>query len=326
MTETGRYGLHFHHCYDATRGSLVEGVVGWGLGSHAFVPHQSHGITFRDCISHDTFLDAYWWDFREDSHDTLYERCVASLVKFEPDFRGWTLAGFSLDQGIGNAAIGCVAVGVRGNGSAAGFKWPEVAQGSPAVWEFRDCVGHNNRVNGIFTWQNTEQDHVIDRFVGYYNGHAGIDHGAYFNKYRYKRSHLYGNAWTGVLQHGASITEGPCTFEDLIIDGAGIADHGFIGWHHNGFNATPTRILRCQMRNHRKASMAWLARGGEPTRMDVVDCSLGEWPFWIVDGSPADGRIRVQTETEAFLLRPSGQPGTPVAAWNATRTDIPRFA
>ena len=60
--ETGRYGIHFHHNGEASRGSLVEGVVVRDAGNHAFVPHGSHGITFRDTIAFNTLNAAYWWD------------------------------------------------------------------------------------------------------------------------------------------------------------------------------------------------------------------------------------------------------------------------
>ena len=102
----GRYGLHLHMCGDGSRGSEVEGVVIRDTGSHTFVPHLSNGIAFRDCISHNTFEDAFWWDGAPDtrtpgspSHDILYERCVASLVQYDPPFRGFTLTGFSLGRG-----------------------------------------------------------------------------------------------------------------------------------------------------------------------------------------------------------------------------------
>ncbi|HYN17842.1 MAG TPA: G8 domain-containing protein, partial [Actinomycetes bacterium] len=63
----GRYGLHLHMCGDGSRGSEVEGVVIRDTGSHTFVPHLSNGIAFRDCISHNTFEDAFWWDGAPDT-------------------------------------------------------------------------------------------------------------------------------------------------------------------------------------------------------------------------------------------------------------------
>ena len=45
----------------------------------------------------------------------------------------------------------------------------------------RIVLSHNNKVNGIFVWQNNPGKSVIDRFVAYHNGKAGIEHGAYKN-------------------------------------------------------------------------------------------------------------------------------------------------
>ena len=85
----GRYGLHFHMSYDATRGSVVDGVVAYDGGNHSFVPHLSHGITFRDCVAHDQSESAFWWDpsvgdeegDAVPTNDLVYDRCVASHIK-----------------------------------------------------------------------------------------------------------------------------------------------------------------------------------------------------------------------------------------------------
>lgn len=55
----GRYGLHFHMGGDTTRGSVVDGVVVRDGGSHGFVPHGSHGITFRNTIVYEQYEDGY---------------------------------------------------------------------------------------------------------------------------------------------------------------------------------------------------------------------------------------------------------------------------
>src|SRR3989338_10373715 len=60
----GRYALHFHMSGENNRGVVVEGVVARDIGSHAFVPHASHGITFRDTLSYNTAETPYWWDPR----------------------------------------------------------------------------------------------------------------------------------------------------------------------------------------------------------------------------------------------------------------------
>src|SRR5258708_24804180 len=98
---------------EGSRGSVIDGSVGRECGSHAFVTHVSNGVTYRNCITHDTFEDAYWWDRSDRSgiggpptDDVLYDRCVASLVRTDPPFRGFRLAGFFLGAGTGNVARG----------------------------------------------------------------------------------------------------------------------------------------------------------------------------------------------------------------------------
>src|SRR5665811_2150173 len=103
----GRYGLHFHHCGNGSRGSSVSGVVVAQAGNHAFVPHESHGITFTECVSHDTSDDAFWWDKPDGSHEISWIGCVASLVRTDPYYRGYRLAGFVLGVGDGSAVRGC---------------------------------------------------------------------------------------------------------------------------------------------------------------------------------------------------------------------------
>ena len=229
----GRYGLHFHLCENGSRRSVVKGTVVRDCGGHAFVPHTSHGVSFVDCISHDTFDDAYWWDQAPDTRtpgartdDVLYSRCVASLVRSDPEFRGYRLAGFNLGRGRGSVASGCVAVGVQGNENASGFTWPE---GSEGIWGFENNVAHNNSVNGIFVWQNTDRHHLINRFIAFHNGQAGVEHGAYLNSYVFRDMQLVGNGLAGVLLHAGADHQGSLRFEDVTVDGRGITSYGFLG-------------------------------------------------------------------------------------------------
>jgi hypothetical protein len=106
------------------------------------------------------------------------------------------------------------------------------------VWRFENNIAHHNSANGIFVWQNSSFDHVIDGFRGYANDNSDIDHGAYSNKYRYKNIivntievHALGWSITGgtigtVLTTKHILAGGPVTFTDvtvgkLIIDNAG---------------------------------------------------------------------------------------------------------
>lgn len=326
----GRYGLHFHMAGNATRGTLVAGAVVRDCGSHAFVAHASHGITFRGCISHDTMEDAYWWDGASDTrtpqmatNKLTYEACIASRVRSDPSFRGYRLSGFSLGRGQDNRAVNCVATGVQGNRNASGFHWPE---GGIGVWEFSDCVAHSNKVNGIFTWQNTGLPHVVKRFVGYHNGQAGIEHGAYLNGYMYGNSILYGNGQSAVRLHALSTAERTLTLDNLWCDGAGVATHGVELVRHTLGSTSPTMVKRSVFRNHRKAALALLATDGPVDAVNVVNCEVdGNEVFAADDWVGGDVRWSSR-EDGAFRVLPRSAEGQVVPRWNAVRRRIRRFA
>jgi hypothetical protein len=229
----GRYGLHFHHAFDGSRGSLVEGVVVRDAGSHAFAAHQSHGITFRDTISHNTFEDAYWWDgrlgpptnerFGERTDDTTYQRAVAALVRSDNNQSQYRLAGFVMGQGTGNAVRDSVAVGVQGLGNSSGFLWRE--GDLDFVWTFTNNLAHNNKAEGIFWWQVDVAPHRVDGFDSYRNGRAGIEHGAYLNNAQYRNVRSYQDGERAGLILKAGDHEGLPTlrFEDVAIDAGGVS-------------------------------------------------------------------------------------------------------
>lgn len=252
----GRYGLHFHMAGDGSRGSLVEGVVVRDSGSHAFVPHASHGIVFSDTISYNTFEDAYWWDippctgcgdlrFSNDSHDITITHAAAALVRTDPTFRGYTLTGFLLGQGEDNSLTitDSVAVGVQGNIDASGFRWP--SQGH-AVWHFAHNIAHNNKVDGIFAWQNDGLPHVVRDFVAYRNGESGINHGAYTNIYHYHDVDLIGNG-VGLISKATSPLQATPTRPDgyIHVFERVRMDSPFSVSEHNATSVKATLVLDC---------------------------------------------------------------------------------
>ena len=187
---SGRYGLHFHHCADGVRGTLVEGVVVRDIGGNGFVSHLSNGITYRDCVAYDLRDNGYWWDEASQSHDIVYDGCAAMLVRPMPHFEGYNTHGFMLGEGNGLVAKNCVAVAVQGNNvNAGGFHWPRSAS---SVWLFEDNVAHNNRGPGIGVWGNDDKPHVLTR-VSTYRNTFGILHGAYLNNYAYRDISAFGN-------------------------------------------------------------------------------------------------------------------------------------
>jgi hypothetical protein len=331
----GRYGLHLHMCHDGSRGSVVERVVIRDTGSHAFVPHLSNGIAFRDCISHATLEDAYWWDGAPDtrtdgppSHDVRYERCVASLVRYDPPTRAFTLAGFFLGRGNGNVIRDSVAVGVQGNTSSAGFIWPE---GSEGVWGFEDNLAHNNGNHGIFTWQNTAKVHVITKFTAYHNAGAGISHGAYNNRYVYRDSTLYGNRAGAVIVHANSGDRPPpLLFQNLACYAAGQSDYLVTFDRHNGDAGIPTRFEGCSFRGAGKAAFGWLYQGQDgdssPEVFDIVNATITGNEFWLAKGIHPDSRIRISDGVRgSIVLQRADRSGSFRARWNARVQQNPGF-
>jgi hypothetical protein len=322
----GRYGLHFHHCKDGSRGSLVEGVVGRDIGSHVFVPHTSHGVTFRDCISHNTLEDAYWWDNRADpdsiapaTHDTVYARCVASRVRSDPAFEGYTLSGFALGRGKGNVCQDSISTGILGNVDSSGFKWPE---GSEGVWLFERCTSHNNFVHGLWVWQVTSKVHPITNFVGYHNGGSGILHGAYDNNYQYRDSILYGNGRAQIFCWAAS--RGTLLFENLLCDGAGLSDYALVLAGRAIAPDRPTgRVVGCSFKGYRKAAVNctfdFHDYGPNRTLWDLIGCDYGLGnQFWVSDTIHETTKLNVQDSIlgTMTLLR-SDQTGELRPEWNA---------
>jgi hypothetical protein len=202
----GRYPLHFHHCENGSRGSVVEGVVIRDSGNRGFVAHASHGVTFRDCVAFEVENAPFWWDHNDESdfsNDVRYEHCLAGLIGPSSSEQSGQNA-FRLVAGHGNAAIDCVAVGNGGQATAGAFHWTAEVNHDPNVWRFEDCVAHNNKISGIFVWQNDNNSHVIDRFTAYHNGEKGIEQGAYANAYHYRDSVLVANGEDNLIHHSNS--------------------------------------------------------------------------------------------------------------------------
>jgi hypothetical protein len=316
----GRYGIHFHHCGHGSRGSLIQGVVVRDAGNHAFVPHGSHGISFLDCISHNTVEDAFWWDEGDITNDTLWERCVASRVKIGDET--YAEAGFMLGAGTGNVSRGCVAVGVESPKTGAGYQWPSKANQKPNVWVFEDCVAHNNAANGIFVWQVDPHHHIVERFVAYRNGQHGVFHGAYSNRYEYRDLLLQGDAVAALHLHANTRDDeddkdpyqGPITFRRVHADGSDIADWGiFTPNQTNIFPEQPTVIEECIFTGYKEAGIL-IAAENFPMRLDLRNVTFGGNEFWLTDTCHPDSFIL----WKGLTLRRRDQPGVFEAKWNAS--------
>jgi hypothetical protein len=195
----GDYPLHWHLNGNSTRGTIVEGVVVVNGKHHAFVPHGSHGIKFRNTIAKNTSGEAHWWDppgtnescsFQQDctldnSDDIIIDGALCDGVTNGPgDDRGFRLSCFMMGAGSGNVIRNSVGRNVTPSHikDCSAFHWPQSANHNVGgnVWVFENNRG-SSACHGIFVWQNDGNHHTIDGFTG-----GGIDHGAYGNHYDYR--------------------------------------------------------------------------------------------------------------------------------------------
>jgi hypothetical protein len=321
----GRYPFHMHMMGDAARGSLVENVVVRDSGNRAFVVHASHGVTLRNTIAFDVFDTAYWWDHdgndpwtypQHASHDVTYDRAVAASVMSDPWSRGFELGGFEFGQGDGNACLDCVAVGVWGNSTAAGFQWTEHANEKPNVWKFVGGVTHNNDVHGIRTWQNDPKVHVVEDVVSYNNRGNGVDHGAYVNNYHYKDVLSFGHEW-GLVSHAQTHQQAgdPITWENM---DTYATDAAFVIMNHNASSPIPNRITGGTWEAP-VAVRVWESAGQSPGRYDFVGVEFN-------GGDIEPGDIDVDEMHDGSVIRVQRRDGTAYRVTSRGVSDISPFA
>lgn len=228
-SQIGDYPLHWHLNGNSVRGTLVQGVVVVNGAHHAFVPHGSHGITFKDTIAKNTQGTAYWWDPAgtnpgnvDDSRDIVFDHVLADgVVPFGNEKH--RVAGFRLAGQAGNVVRNSAAINISGGADCSGFKWPEKA-GDNSVWTFENNVSHSTSCHGIFVWQNDSEPHVVKGFTG-----SGISHGAYRNIYRYDKVNveyveIHAIGWAMTDSHAGDVIalrhrfEGIVTFDSVTFD------------------------------------------------------------------------------------------------------------
>jgi hypothetical protein len=323
----GRYPLHFHECGRGSRHSEVKGTVVTTAGNHAFVPHKSDGINFVDCIGHDVTGDAFWWDPPHEkpipaSNDISWNRCVASLVRTDPQYKALRMSGFTLGSGDRNEIHNSVAVGVQGGEQSSGFFWR--APGEPhGPWGFDGNLAHNNESNGAFNWQNDRDIGVARRFIAYHNGAAGVYQGAYRNPYRFKHAILYGNLLAAIKLPAVS-RHVPLRFSDSILDGAGLSDYAVVTDDHKIAAGVPTEFVRCAFRGYRHSAV-WIASDrdgkGIPDLIDLVSCTFEGNEFYLHPEVAPATQVRVMDRRRGQLTaRRFGSPGRPRPEWNASTT------
>jgi hypothetical protein len=293
---------------------MIEGAVARDIGNHAFVPHESAGTTWLDCISYETWDDAYWWDAGDQSVDTVFDRCVAVNV-WPHEANKYTTGGFRLGLGPAdtNVVRNCVAANVAGFG----FLWYD---GSEGDWVANDCVAHNVIGSGLWVWQNNNIDQVISDFICYNNDVYGIDHGAYGNGYVYEGGAFVGNAAgpvaiSAVANHNS--TGGGLRFSGLYCDASG-ADFGIIVPDGAPVEASlPTIIENCRIVNASQACIFWHGSGADAWA-EVRDCEFEGNEILLDDEVGSNTRIELFDARLGNLLVTRGdQAGEAVPEWNA---------
>jgi len=263
----GRYGIHFHHCDDASIGSMVEGCVIRDTDSHSYVPHVSNGITMKGNVAYNVTEHAFWWDAQEFTHESVWDGNIVALTKFIPgSANSLTVTGFLLGIGDDNVCTNNVVVGNPGDYRLGGaYLWDEGAITS--TWTFNHNMAHNCE-GGLVSWQNNEQHHVIEDFV-VYNCDAGIFGGAYVNSYCYRNGQLY-NA--PIIVMAASLNSNRARYENLIIDAAGL-DYAMIMNEGPLDGPFPVFMRNCTITGHKKAAVINQSPDGAK-RLDVIQCTI----------------------------------------------------
>jgi hypothetical protein len=308
----GRYPLHFHHSGEGARGSLVEGVAVRDGGHHAFVPHESHGITMRDLVAYNTTGGAvFWWDEGDQTNDLVWEHVLAARSDD---------SSFYLGRGDNIAIRDAVSVGISDReGNVGGFEWENGAVGN---WRAVELVAHNNNTRGVRVWQNSGIPQVIDGFVAYHNTGPAIEHGAYTNSYVYKNGHLIGNWDAGILLQAVSRSEEEnevllpeITFENFVIDAGESAFGSPLQVAHSAIPAYQPVLFRDVVFEGDNAADQPLIDfvGSSRHQVRCVDCTLPDGrPIVRFQGleEPEATWVEIVDEGSSRRIRPvEGDPG-----------------
>jgi hypothetical protein len=194
---TGRYALHLHMMGDGSRGTLVLGVSAVHSRGHVFVAHTSHGVTFEDLVSVDSYGAGLWWDPGERTDDFVANRVAVSGVMTPRSVSGSTsrVDAIVLGSGTNMTIRNSAASGAKGSNLSNGFHWTTTdVHRNSAVWTFDEGnVTHNNEGKGIRFWFNDNDPHHVQNAVIYRNDAAGIENGAYANAVSYSNVLLVDN-------------------------------------------------------------------------------------------------------------------------------------
>jgi hypothetical protein len=308
MLVPGRYGLHFHHCGDGSRKSIVEGCVIRDAGSHCFVPHMSNGVAFKGNVTFNTTETAFWWDPQEKSHDIVWDGNLVAKTNFiqgnndfdNPGAPAFSASGFMLGAGDDNKCNNNITVGTTGDPrDGGGYNWPEGVVES--VWEFKNNIAHNCNA-GLRTWQNNTRNHIVENTT-LYNNEVGIYHGAYTNVYRYVRGIIYNSL---IQIRAASANSNRLRFEDLNINAAGL-DYAIVMEEGPLNGEVPIFFRNCTITGAKKFQVLDMNPGPGIKSADFIQCTISE-PAFSLTSSVKGETIQVQpTSGQPYKVTKSGK-------------------
>jgi hypothetical protein len=156
---------------------------------------------------------------------------------------------------------------------------------------------------------------VIADYLGYHNGEAGIDHGAYGNGYHYENSVLYGNGEMALYLK--AVSPGPneetgelvsVRFDNMLFDGGGQGPDLILSDDHNADGTGYATFIRNSI--FRNATNAVHFKEGE--RGDWLDIELGSitttFDVKFDANARTDNRVRLQNDTQqAFDITKTGR-------------------
>jgi hypothetical protein len=270
----GRYGLHFHHCMNGSVGSLVDGSVIRDAGSHAYVPHVSHGISMNHNVAYKCTEAPFWWDLPDATNNTKWIGNIVAAPTFiegsiDIDTDGapsFGVHGFVLSMGDDNVCDSNVVVGQIGNETVnAAFDWEEMDVES--AWQFRGNLAHNCD-NGLRSWQNNQKNHVLEGTT-IYNSNLGVFHGAYGNNYTYRGGEIYAS----VFEIHAAGQENSVRLENMIFDGGKAINYPVHLVDGPIAGVRPIFFRNCTLRNGIQGHL-WNESDDQLKNVDMIHCTV----------------------------------------------------
>jgi hypothetical protein len=304
----GRYGIHFHHCDDGSDGSMVQGCVMRDIGNHAYVPHVSHGIEFRDNIAFNCTEAPFWWDLPDATHRSTWvhnlvvqPNYVFHSMDFDtPGSQELGVHAFVLGMGDDNRCDSNVVAGQVSDATInAAYDWEEM--NIESAWGFKGNTVHNSEI-GIRSWQNNGKNHVLEQTV-IYNCATGVLHGAYVNNYTYQGGYLYNAVFE---DHAASAANG-VRIENMTLDGAGLVDYPFhIVSTGPAPGERPILIRSCVIKGGKKGAI--LDESADNVKsVDVIQSDI-TGAVKVSSGAKAGETIRVQpVGSQPYKVTKSGK-------------------